>query len=89
MRGRIEEAALLSRREVLWQSLRLAGLPPLCCATPEVPPGDVRFEGALIVVDLDWMPRRRRQRPDPSCRSAAKEACDARQDRGGGAPLAP
>ncbi len=68
MRGRLEEAAPsgtaplvvleetappLSRREVLWQSLGLAGLPPLCCMTPEVPPGDVRFEGTLLVVDLE------------------------------------
>jgi len=43
----------LSRREILWQSLGLAGLPPLCCTTPEVPPGDVRFEGTLVVIDLD------------------------------------
>ncbi len=74
MRGRLEEtapsgAALLvvlregapphSRREVLSQSLGLAGLPPLCCATPEVAPEGVRFEGTLLVVDLDRAPELR------------------------------
>jgi nitrite reductase/ring-hydroxylating ferredoxin subunit len=68
MRGRLEEAAPsgtaslvvlgeaappLSRRDILRQSLGLAGLSPLCCTTPEVQPGDVRFEGTLLVVDLD------------------------------------
>jgi nitrite reductase/ring-hydroxylating ferredoxin subunit len=52
-RGRLEGAAPpLSRREVLRQSLGLAGLPPPCCTTPELPPGDARFEGTLLVIDL-------------------------------------
>ncbi len=53
MRGRIEEPALLSRREVLRQALGLAGLAPPCCTTPEVPAEDVRFEGTQLVIDLD------------------------------------
>jgi nitrite reductase/ring-hydroxylating ferredoxin subunit len=51
--GERRRPALLSRRDVLRQSLGLAGLPPLCCSTPEVPPGSVRFESTTLLVDLD------------------------------------
>lgn len=48
-----EDATALSRREVLSASLGLAGLAPLCCSTPELPPQSFHFEGQLVVIDLE------------------------------------
>jgi len=31
----------------------LAGVPPLCCYTPEVPPESVTYEGATLILDLN------------------------------------
>ena len=41
-------------------SLGFAGLSPLCCTTPEVPPGSFHFEALTLVVDLDAAPELRR-----------------------------
>lgn len=46
----------IARRDVLLQSLGLAGLPSLCCSTPELAPGSFRFEALTLVVDLDAVP---------------------------------
>jgi nitrite reductase/ring-hydroxylating ferredoxin subunit len=48
-----EEPALVPRRDVLRHSLGFAGLAPLCCSTPDLPPASVRFDGATLVVDLE------------------------------------
>jgi len=54
------EPSEISRRDVLRGSLGLAGVAPLCCTTPVVPPGSVRFEGLTLVVDLGTAPELRR-----------------------------
>ena len=50
----------MPRRDVLRQSLGLAGLSPLCCTTPEFPPGSFHFEALTLVVDLEAAPELRR-----------------------------
>jgi len=42
----------LSRRELIQGTLMFAGVPPLCCHTPEVPPESVAWEGGTLVLDL-------------------------------------
>jgi nitrite reductase/ring-hydroxylating ferredoxin subunit len=54
--GRVDPEPGISRRDVLGGSLGLAGLSPLCCVTPEVPPSSVHFEGLTLVVDLARAP---------------------------------
>ena len=63
----------ISRRDVLLQSLGLAGLPPLCCATPEVAPGGFHFEALTLVVDLDAVPELRRVGAAAAIVDAARE----------------
>ena len=48
----LDEPSRISRRDVLRGSLGLAGLSPLCCSTPELPPECFRFDGDTVVVDL-------------------------------------
>jgi hypothetical protein len=50
------DAPAWPRRDLLRGSLGLVGLSPLCCSTPEIAPGSVRFEGRSLVVDLDRAP---------------------------------
>lgn len=55
-----KDATAFSRREVLGASLGLAGLAPLCCSTPELAPESLRFEGEVVVIDLERAPELRR-----------------------------
>lgn len=42
----------MDRRQLLRGSLMLAGIPPLCCHTPPVPPDSVAWDGGTLVIDL-------------------------------------
>jgi len=34
----------------------MAGLPPLCCTTPEIPPASFTVQGAVLIIDLQQAP---------------------------------
>ncbi len=46
----------LERRRFIQGSLGLFGVVPLCCSTPEVASGSVRFEGGRLLIDLEKAP---------------------------------
>ena len=46
----------VDRRQFLQDSLWLAGVMPLCCSTPEAPPGSVSYRGATLILDLNKVP---------------------------------
>jgi nitrite reductase/ring-hydroxylating ferredoxin subunit len=46
----------LDRRQLIRGSLGLAGVLPLCCSTPEVPPESVSYDGDALVLDLEQVP---------------------------------
>ena len=43
----------LERRQFLQGSLGFFGVLPLCCTTPQIRPGSVRFDGNTLVIDLE------------------------------------
>jgi nitrite reductase/ring-hydroxylating ferredoxin subunit len=45
-----------TRRELIQGSLMLAGIPPFCCVTPEVPRDSVGGDDATLVIDLNKAP---------------------------------
>ena len=49
------------RRDFLQGALALAGIPPLCCSTPALPPDSVAFEPGKIRVELARVPELRRK----------------------------
>ena len=69
----LQEPAEVSRREVLQQSLGLAGLSSLCCTTPEVPAGSFHFEALTLVIDLGAVPELRRTGSAAAIVDAARE----------------
>ena len=38
----------------------MAGLPPLCCTTPEIPPASFTIQGAVLTIDLQRAPELRK-----------------------------
>jgi nitrite reductase/ring-hydroxylating ferredoxin subunit len=48
------------RRHFLAGALAVAGVPPLCCRSEELPPESLRLEGGRILVDLARAPGLRR-----------------------------
>jgi nitrite reductase/ring-hydroxylating ferredoxin subunit len=68
-----QPVADVSRRDVLLQSLALAGLPPPCCTTPTVPAGSFHFEAVTLVVDLEAAPELRRVGSAAAIVDAARE----------------
>ncbi len=38
----------------------MAGLPPLCCTTPEIPPASFTIQGAVLTIDLNKAPELRK-----------------------------
>ena len=38
----------------------MAGLPPLCCTTPEIPPASFTIQGAVLIIDLQRAPELRK-----------------------------
>jgi nitrite reductase/ring-hydroxylating ferredoxin subunit len=45
-----------NRREWIQGSLMLAGVPPLCCTTPQAPPESIGYRGDTLVIDLAKVP---------------------------------
>ena len=41
-----------TRRQLMKDSLTLAGIGPLCCTTPELRPTSLHYRGAVLIVDL-------------------------------------
>ena len=46
----------MNRRQLIQSSLAMAGLPPLCCTTPEIPPASFTVQGAVLIIDLKRAP---------------------------------
>ena len=46
----------MNRRQLIQSSLAMAGLPPLCCTTPEIPPASFTIQGAVLTIDLNKAP---------------------------------
>ena len=44
------------RRQFLQGSLGLTGVVPLCCRTPEIPPGSASYLGKTLLIDLERAP---------------------------------
>lgn len=55
MRDPVTDAGL-ARRDLLRGSLGLAGIAPLCCSSPELPGGSLRFEGTRLKINLRRAP---------------------------------
>jgi nitrite reductase/ring-hydroxylating ferredoxin subunit len=50
----------LDRRQLLQGTLMLAGVPPLCCVTPEAPAAAFTWDGNTLVLDLNQLPELKR-----------------------------
>jgi len=50
----------MNRRQLIRSSLAMAGLPPLCCTTPEIPPASFTIQGAVLTIDLQRAPELRK-----------------------------
>lgn len=46
----------MDRRQLIRSSLAMAGLPGLCCTTPEIPPASFTIQGAVLIIDLNKAP---------------------------------